>query len=373
MNTELNKLRISLELQIEEIIQSIQNYEEGLQTIETCKKKYQQRKAPKKFDPVYQLHQHETFFDQMHEIIFRSDMVIFGEQKLCELFEEFVGKIQSVVETCKQKKEIVGNELNDMLDKMMKSERILKKGVYNDEIEEMNYKSIHIETKKYQQQRINQIKDTKSNTSQMKRTDELNKRIDIVKGYLSKEEIEVLETHSQQRISSILFDSSIHQWNIDHSDFAKMIQNQNQCFILIETLDDNKKFGCYIENEISDEGKYTIDPYAFIFNFIPSISCNIYQIKDSKTALKIGYEKDEELFTIGKSDIVIKKKEKCNKCSCKQSSFDYRGQIDVLMDKKSLFEVKHIVVIKTIPQHGKQLIEQSIQSLEQFNQFNHFF
>ena len=44
--------------------------------------------------------------------------------------------------------------------------------------------------------------------------------------------------------------------------------------------------------------------------------------------------------TIGKSDIVIKKKEKMNQSSCKQSSFDYHGKDLVLIGKKGTFETK---------------------------------
>ena len=72
-----------------------------------------------------------------------------------------------------------------------------------------------------------------------------------------------------------------------------------------------------------------------------------YFIKDYKNAIKIGIDKDEELFTIGKGDIIIKKKEKMNQSSCKQSSFDYHGKDLVLIGKKGTFEIKRFVVIQT--------------------------
>ena len=45
------------------------------------------------------------------------------------------------------------------------------------------------------------------------------------------------------------------------------------------------------------------------------------------------------------------KKEKKNECSCKQSSFEYNGKENVLIGRKGMFELKSIVIFRTITEN----------------------
>ena len=48
--------------------------------------------------------------------------------------------------------------------------------------------------------------------------------------------------------------------------FYDKIRNKSHLVFIIETTE-GKKFGCYISNTITEEGKYINDPNAFIFTF----------------------------------------------------------------------------------------------------------
>ena len=64
-----------------------------------------------------------------------------------------------------------------------------------------------------------------------------------------------------------------------------------------------------------------------------------YLITEPKNAIKIGNGRDEDLFVIGKNDMVIKKKDKSSECSCIQTSFDYKEKQDALIGREGMFEV----------------------------------
>ena len=77
--------------------------------------------------------------------------------------------------------------------------------------------------------------------------------------------------------------------------------------ILKEINDD----GFFSKINIFSSNVYTSDKNAFIFKFdSQNNKIEKYPIKDSKNAIKIGNTKDDDLFVIGKNDIVIKKREK---------------------------------------------------------------
>ena len=58
-----------------------------------------------------------------------------------------------------------------------------------------------------------------------------------------------------------------------------------------------------------------------------------YMIKNSEYAFKIYNQRDESLFTIGRGDVKLKKEERKERCSCDQSSFDYKGRESVLLGR----------------------------------------
>ena len=125
-----------------------------------------------------------------------------------------------------------------------------------------------------------------------------------------------------------------------------MLLKQSHVVILIETTEGNK-FGCYVSKEIAEVGKYVADSNAFVFK-LEGGNIEKYPVIDMKNAIKICNAKDSNLLAIGNGDIIVKKKELKNNCSCKQVSFDYQGKKNVLIGRTGEFEVKSVVVLGTI-------------------------
>ena len=60
---------------------------------------------------------------------------------------------------------------------------------------------------------------------------------------------------------------------------------------------------------------------------------------------------DDKLITIGKEDIVIFKKEKKDQCYCKQSSFNYKKENNILIEKEGKnnpFTLNRLVVFEMV-------------------------
>ena len=76
------------------------------------------------------------------------------------------------------------------------------------------------------------------------------------------------------------------------------------------------------------------DPHAFIFT-CEGIDSKRYHIKEGyhENVFKLFRPSEENLFEIGRKDIVIKKENKKEKSTCRQEAFDYKGKENVLGKK----------------------------------------
>ena len=193
-----------------------------------------------------------------------------------------------------------------------------------------------------------------------------------IENHISKIEIELIENLVGRQIENCIFDSldetkdemgnNKTNWKINNSNFDYCLKNKSHFIIIIETTNGNK-FGCYISNMIRRINEYIEDPEAFLFK-IENNQIKKYEIKETKNAIKIFNEHDEHLFVIGKGktlfgvsgDIVIKKEDKKEQCSCKQRSYEYHGRMNVLVGDNGTFEVKKIGVIQM------KLTEEEIQT-----------
>ena len=171
------------------------------------------------------------------------------------------------------------------------------------------------------------------------------------------DEVKQLEKEIGKPIGNIIFNSEINNWNLRNETFQSTIDKHSQLLFLVETTE-GMEFGCYIKSEISMIGKYIIDSNAFIFKMnsnnekIESYEnyenvMEKYPIKDNRYAIKISYGKEDDLFTIGRNDIVIKKKEKKDQCYCKQTSYNYNStNQNVLLARNGCFDIKKIIVFE---------------------------
>ena len=129
-------------------------------------------------------------------------------------------------------------------------------------------------------------------------------------------------------MKEIVFDSNIHNWKKDESEFDDLILNKQNLLFLIET-DDNIKFGGFISSKIDGYYNYISDENAFVFTF-----------KDNNP-MKFDIEKD-------KKDQAFFLYEKSSIYQNKYSSFDYQGVENALTGRTgiSCFSPKRILVIQ---------------------------
>ena len=87
------------------------------------------------------------------------------------------------------------------------------------------------------------------------------------KAELTKEQKIQIENWTHLKMKDVVFDSNIHNWEEDESEFDKLILNKSNLIFLIET-DENIKFGGFISSKIDKYYPYFIsDENAFVFTF----------------------------------------------------------------------------------------------------------
>ena len=181
-----------------------------------------------------------------------------------------------------------------------------------------------------------------------------------VDSYLSENELIQIENETQRVIDEIIFDSEIHQWSIKKSEFFDKVKMRSNLIFLFETMEEQIHFGCYISTQLNQKGKHLYDPEAFVFS-LEKGNLQKYPIKLPNEAIQIFESDNENLFVVGFSwsflswygDIIIKKKEQKDKCSCRQSSYDYYGKENALVQQYGPFELKRFVVVSTIDHEQK--------------------
>ena len=193
---------------------------------------------------------------------------------------------------------------------------------------------------------------------------ELQKRCSIAKQFLSRNELSLLENGINRFIDSIIFNSNDNAWKTSNSYFHLRLKNKSDLVILIETTE-GKKFGCYLKTDIYDLDNYINDENAFLFSYTND-SLFQYPMKHPEYAFNLCSKEQENLFVIGKSDVVIKKEEMKQKCKCRQSSFKYFGIENALIGRKGTFEVKQFAVFSTIGKDEKKKESKSYQKLEEW-------
>ena len=145
------------------------------------------------------------------------------------------------------------------------------------------------------------------------------------------------------KIKSILFDSKTDNWNKNNSCLSDRLLNKSNILIFI---DETEKFGCFIPSSINQFDEYIESDNCFIYSLNHQQS---YPIKQKKYTICIHNSNDDKLLTIGKEDIVLFKQEKKQQSYCKQTSFNYGREKNVLIGKEGRdkpFNPKRIVVFQ---------------------------
>ena len=162
-----------------------------------------------------QLKRTEAYYDKLDESYKRTCQVIENGEEIVRTIDEM---INPVIKEWYERKEDVGNMMNELLDMMKRKEKRMRE---MDEIyEEENYNKYYIETK------------TKRKPIEEA---ERNRRYPIVKEYLTIKEMKLIEKEIKRDINKKIFDSTQQKWNIKDLEFSKLLLNQSHIIIVIET------------------------------------------------------------------------------------------------------------------------------------------
>ena len=299
-----------------------------------------------KINKLNKIKNQETYFDKLYETYSRCLLVCQQEQMFRKMYEEFLYRIDTYFVECRNKKEQIGDELNKLLDEMKESEKEIQKDCFTEDIEEMNFNLYYAETVAYKMKKENEKRMKEIELLKKTQDEQKEKRHKLLSYHISKNEMELLEKELGRYADDLLFDSKIDNWETNNSVFASKIMNQSKLFIFVHAVD-GRTIGCYVDSEINVIGKYISDANSYIFKF-ENGDLQKYPLIDTKMAIKICSDKDDDLFICGKNDIVIKKVDKRDKCTCKQTSFDYQGLTNTLIGKIGTFEINRVSVVSTI-------------------------
>ena len=308
------------------------------------------------------LQKQETWFDQISEKYLKIEELYHFGKKMKKNVKKYFKMIDEMINTLNKQKCTIGNQMNEILMEHMKQiENELKKEIFTKEYEDLNYEKCVVEKEEWKRKQIEKLK-----------KEESEKKIQIFENILTRNEMDLIEKEIGRKLEFNIFDSNINNWKKDNSQLFQTIQNQSEIIILIETID-KMKFGCYVSSEINDQKRYIEDSNAFIFKF-ENDNLEKYSIVENENVLKICGESDEDLFVIGKNDIVIKKYEKKDKCSFKQTSFDSNKKKNVLIGKNEIFEIKSIHFISTLSeeqqnQRRERYSDHQLKDIINFDQF----
>ena len=150
-------------------------------------------------------------------------------------------------------------------------------------------------------------------------------------------------------MKDIVFDSNIHKWKEDESEFDSLILNKQNLLFLIET-DENIKFGGFISSKIY-KYYFISDENSFLFTFKDNKPMKFDIKKDMKNYVFLLLKKsDDRLFLIGYDDIYIRKQNIKSTIFQNEdlSSFDYQGIDKALIGKTGFwcFSPKRIMVFQ---------------------------
>ncbi|BFU24019.1 trichohyalin, putative [Entamoeba histolytica] len=154
---------------------------------------------------------------------------------------------------------------------------------------------------------------------------------------MNKVHIKQIEELTERRISNILFDSDVDDWNRNTSVFEERIWNKEHIIIIIEDEEENK-FGGYVNEKIDKVDEWIYDSKSFLFSLESNGRMERmmkFDIKQSQYAFTLLNKSHVCLFAFGFGyDICVRKENYKTLSHCKQSSFEYEGISNALCGKE---------------------------------------
>ena len=204
----------------------------------------------------------ETLLDQIYELIDRNNLIIQG-------MNEFVSKIEELKNVSERYLKKLDKDENVYETKMKELERFI-----NEKIEEMRKK----ELKEYEEA-MRKVKEI--NEKYEKEKEEVSKGVSFnidkkrfQKMNLNTYEIKQIEEWTNKKVGEVVFDSNIHNWRQNTSEFDSKVFNRSNLIFVVEDESGNK-FGGYVNTKIDKyywkeygqwKGQRITDPKAFVFS-----------------------------------------------------------------------------------------------------------
>ena len=349
----LNKIQNDMINQVTKVVNEMIGYNEFETNLETFKLNSEKQSRQEETNQL------ETYYDKIYEGFQRGERLVEMEGKIITVLDKFQQEIQSFFSKVRKSNDEIGKELMTLSTKIKNNEQMIKGDEYINELKSTNgedfiYNIVNEDDTTVPQKTLSLEERTLQYVRSTKQS--------VIKEYLQEYEITMLEKQINRFIDRRIFDSDIHNWNINTSDLFTLLFKKSHIIILIETTE-NHKFGAFVSNQIYAKSLYISDQYSFIFK-IENRQIEKYPIKDVGKAFELADESHENLFVIGKSDIVVKKQFKKDKCTCKQSSFDYKNKSLTLLGRKGGFVVKRIVIF------GTSSFDTMVEKMENSLKFN---
>ena len=170
----------------------------------------------------------------------------------------------------------------------------------------------------------------------------------------SQKVIEEVERWTSMKVIETVFDSDVHDWDVETSVFGKKIFNRKNILILIDTST-NVIIGQFISHPIDKKTKSELfslsqsidDRDSFVFSNKDGIMTRYFHKKDKSQALNLWPDDDDILFEIGYNCVFIYKHTKSSQSRCNDSVFntyDFKGNADVLVGNTKQFDIRRLMV-----------------------------
>ncbi|BFU18890.1 predicted protein [Entamoeba histolytica] len=332
---------------IKEVVETLPNIQ---QSIDDTTKNYQYYIGSIK-NEVFKIKPDETYseaikrgegiFDRIDETERRRKLVIEKSQETINQIEIMKNKMSRIIEECNNDEEILSKTRNELIDKIISIEEMIMKNKLFREPEERDKITSEFNKKKEEWKKY-----YSDYLERKKRKEE--ERLRIMKGMNTMEEMLQLEEWTNRKVSNILFDSDIDDWNKNTSVFIQRIINKEYIIIIIEDEEGNK-FGGYVNSKIDKVDEWISDSKSFVFSLESNgrmKGMKKFDIKQPQYAFYLHNKSDDYLFMFGDGDDICVCKENYKTHSyCNQRSFEYEGIRNALCGKYN-FTPKRIIVIE---------------------------
>ena len=334
ISTTANKL-IKLSEQLQTIKQKTsqfqQNYSDGTEYLTTYSTDYENKKL-----------KGEIALDKVDESYKKITEIISIAK---ELKEEFEKRINDFIEKCEKEKDHLAKNNNEIINDINQLIELL---VPNTELRKIQKRQNELMYKEQPNDEMEQLKNELENekTKQLERFN------------LTLLEKNKLEEWTGRKVSEVIFNSKVHDWNRNTSVFDSYVYNRSHFILLIEDTNGNK-FGCYHQAQLTQTAGYVHDSNAFVF----SLSSNgrldgmkKFPINNPNKPMRLYGRQGNWLLSVGsdggqsgKDDINIMK-QNCQHVApgngCIQQCYNYDGNENALCGSTS-FTVKQFLVIAT--------------------------